>query len=67
MAAPLLFPHVPEWGGPGAAPFFGAASARAITGAGLSLRIRSATVQAVPATYRSPGARQYGTHALDRV
>ena len=29
MAAPLLFPHVPEWGGPGAAPFFGAASARA--------------------------------------
>eukprot|EP00964_Phaeocystis_antarctica_P039067 scaffold22346_cov54-Phaeocystis_antarctica.AAC.1 len=35
-----------------------------ITGARLSLRT---TVQAVPATYRSPGARQYGTHALDRV
>ena len=35
-----------------------------ITGAGLSLRT---TVQAVPATYLSPGARQYGTHALDRV
>ena len=26
MAAPLLFPHVPEWGGLGAAPFSGIAS-----------------------------------------
>eukprot|EP00964_Phaeocystis_antarctica_P057073 scaffold33730_cov33-Phaeocystis_antarctica.AAC.1 len=26
MAAPLLFPHVPEWGGLGAAPFSGIGS-----------------------------------------